>query len=185
MCQVRPVKQHRADSLRCCLMQVQSTTRLCLTRDLNEHDVVSRIMRKENYLIGMLNKGCLALHVSMPGMRKRFILSETLKWNLLWSVGSPAGNGPAGDVCSSQAMVLHAWLHPLRDGKMKSAQTCCSPLRHAGLQRQCGSFVQALVGCCSLGTSGLQPDRDIGLRQIWLAVLHQCCRCYLAYHTCT
>lgn len=64
------------------IVGVQSTTRLCLTRDLNEHDVVSRIMRKENYLIGMLNKGCLALHVSIPGMRKRFILSETLKWNL-------------------------------------------------------------------------------------------------------
>ena len=85
-CQVRRVRLLRADGLRCSLVQVQSTTRLCLTRDLNEHDVVSRIMRKENYLIGMLNKGCLALHVSIPGMRKRFILSETLKWNLHRSV---------------------------------------------------------------------------------------------------
>ena len=84
--QVRPVKLLCADGLPCSLLQVQSTTRLCLTRDLNEHDVVSRIMRKENYLIGMLNKGCLALHVSIPGMRKRFILSETLKWNLHRSV---------------------------------------------------------------------------------------------------
>ena len=37
-------------------MQVQKQTRLCITRDLSEKDVVSRIMRKENYLIGMLNK---------------------------------------------------------------------------------------------------------------------------------
>ena len=36
--------------------QVQKQTRLCITRDLTEKDVVSRIMRKENYLIGMLNK---------------------------------------------------------------------------------------------------------------------------------
>lgn len=36
--------------------QVQRTTRLCIVRDLSEHDVVSRIMRKENYLIAMLNK---------------------------------------------------------------------------------------------------------------------------------
>ncbi len=110
-CQVRPVKLPAADGLRCSLLQVQSTTRLCLTRDLNEHDVVSRIMRKENYLIGMLNKGCLALHVSIPGMRKRFILSETLKWNLHRSVASPDRER---NICNiSQAIVQHAWLHPL------------------------------------------------------------------------
>jgi hypothetical protein len=37
-------------------LQVQSSTRLCIARDLTEHDVVSRIMRKENYLIALLNK---------------------------------------------------------------------------------------------------------------------------------
>ena len=66
------------------LLQVQNTTRLCMVRDLTEHDVVSRIMRKENYLIGMLNKGVLALHVGTPcfGLRKRFMLTKTLEWNL-------------------------------------------------------------------------------------------------------
>ena len=55
-------------------------------RDLTEHDVVSRIMRKENYLIGMLNKGVLALHVGTPclGLRKKFMLTKTLEWNLHW-----------------------------------------------------------------------------------------------------
>jgi len=43
----------------------QSTTRLCTVKDLSEHDIVSRIMRKENYLIGMLNKGVLALHITI------------------------------------------------------------------------------------------------------------------------
>lgn len=68
------------------LLQVQNTTRLCMVRDLTEHDVVSRIMRKENYLIGMLNKGVLALHVGTPclGLRKRFMLTKTLEWNLYW-----------------------------------------------------------------------------------------------------
>lgn len=67
-------------------MQVQNTTRLCIVRDLTEHDVVSRIMRKENYLIGMLNKGVLALHVGTPclGLRKKFMLTKTLEWNLHW-----------------------------------------------------------------------------------------------------
>ena len=43
-------------------------------------------MRKENYLIGMLNKGVLALHVGTPcfGLRKKFMLTKTLEWNLHW-----------------------------------------------------------------------------------------------------
>jgi autophagy-related protein 9 len=27
-----------------------------MARDLSEHDIVARVMRKENYLVGMLNK---------------------------------------------------------------------------------------------------------------------------------
>ena len=38
------------------MLQVQKQLRLHLKVELTEKDVVSRIMRKENYLIGMLNK---------------------------------------------------------------------------------------------------------------------------------
>ena len=38
------------------IVDVQKQTRLCIARDLSEVDVVARIMRKENYLIGLLNK---------------------------------------------------------------------------------------------------------------------------------
>ncbi len=64
--------------------QAQKTTRLCIARDLTEADVVARIMRKENYLIGLLNRGVLALHVPVPGLRKRLMLTKTLEWNLQW-----------------------------------------------------------------------------------------------------
>lgn len=67
-----------------CMLQAQANTRLCAARDLSEHDVISRIMRKENYLIGMLNRGCLALNVPLPGLRKQFMLTKTLEWNLHW-----------------------------------------------------------------------------------------------------
>ena len=67
-------------------MQAQKTTRLCIVRDLTEHDIVSRIMRKDNYLIGMLNRGVLALHISLPGVRPRFMLTKTLEWNLQWCI---------------------------------------------------------------------------------------------------
>lgn len=54
-----------------------------MTRDLTEHDIVSRIMRKENYLIGMLNKGVLILNLPVPGFRRRYLLTKTLEWNIL------------------------------------------------------------------------------------------------------
>ncbi|KAL6780039.1 ATG9 [Auxenochlorella protothecoides x Auxenochlorella symbiontica] len=68
------------------LVQVQRTTRLCASRDLSEHDIVSRIMRRENYLIGMLNLGVLALNAPVMGARPRFLLTKTLEWNLYWCV---------------------------------------------------------------------------------------------------
>lgn len=72
-------------------MQVQRTTRLCASRDLSEHDIVSRIMRRENYLIGMLNLGVLALNAPVMGARPRFLLTKTLEWNLYWWVGAFCG----------------------------------------------------------------------------------------------
>ena len=66
--------------------QAQKTTRLCIVRDLTEHDIVSRIMRKDNYLIGMLNRGVLALHIALPGLRPKFMLTKTLEWNLQWCI---------------------------------------------------------------------------------------------------
>lgn len=67
------------------IVDVQRNLRLCIKRDLTEHDIVSRIMRKDNYLIGMLNKGVLALNVPLLGAR-RFMLTKTLEWNLRWGV---------------------------------------------------------------------------------------------------
>ncbi|KAI3424722.1 hypothetical protein D9Q98_008111 [Chlorella vulgaris] len=68
------------------LVQVQRRHRLCMARDLSEHDIVARVMRKENYLVGMLNKGVLALSVPIPGLRRHLLLTKTLEWNLYWSV---------------------------------------------------------------------------------------------------
>ncbi|KAF6253428.1 autophagy protein Apg9-domain-containing protein [Scenedesmus sp. NREL 46B-D3] len=49
------------------LVLVQRTSRLCAARDLDELDVVGRIMRKDNYLIGMLNAGEAAAHSTPRG----------------------------------------------------------------------------------------------------------------------
>jgi autophagy-related protein 9 len=42
------------------LVAAQRSVRLCIARDLTEHDIVARTMRRENYLIAMLNAGKIA-----------------------------------------------------------------------------------------------------------------------------
>ncbi|XP_045816019.1 autophagy-related protein 9-like [Trifolium pratense] len=77
----------------------QNSRQLCVVKDLNAHDIVMRLMRKENYLIGMLNKGVLAFPISkwVPGAgptvksrtngtQYRLVLTKTLEWTLNWCV---------------------------------------------------------------------------------------------------
>lgn len=37
-------------------------------------------------MIGMLNQGVLALNVPLLGLRRRFMLTKTLEWNLYWAL---------------------------------------------------------------------------------------------------
>ncbi|XP_010255319.1 PREDICTED: autophagy-related protein 9-like [Nelumbo nucifera] len=81
------------------VVQIQRSQQLCVVKDLSAHDVVMRIMRKENYLIGMLNKGVLAFPISkwVPGVgpavnsgkngrKNHLILPKTLEWTLYWCI---------------------------------------------------------------------------------------------------
>nr|KYP51184.1 Autophagy-related protein 9 [Cajanus cajan] len=78
---------------------LQSSQQLCVVKDLSAHDMVMRLMRKENYLIGMLNKGVLAFPISQwvpgagptvksgtNGTQYRLILPKTLEWTLNWCI---------------------------------------------------------------------------------------------------
>ena len=81
------------------MVLLQSRQRLCVARDLSAHDMVSRMMRKENYLIAMLNKGVLATRIPpwLPGTAaacggeaaaagERLLLTKTLEWTLHWCI---------------------------------------------------------------------------------------------------
>lgn len=81
------------------VVQLQSAQQLCVVKDLSAHDVVMRLMRKENYLIGMLNKGVLAFPISpwIPGAGPTvksgsngtqycLMLTKTLEWTLNWCI---------------------------------------------------------------------------------------------------
>lgn len=49
---------------------------------LTEHDVASRIMRQENYLIALFNKDVLNITIPLPYLRDRYIFTKDLEWNL-------------------------------------------------------------------------------------------------------
>ncbi|XP_073009610.1 autophagy-related protein 9 isoform X2 [Typha latifolia] len=81
------------------VVQLQESQQLCIVKDLSEHDVVMRIMRKENYLIGMLNKGIFAFPISswvpgagptvstgINGRTNHLIFPKTLEWTLDWCI---------------------------------------------------------------------------------------------------
>lgn len=81
------------------VVQLQNSQQLCVVKDLSAHDIVMRLMRKDNYLIGMLNKGVLSFPISkwVPGSgpvvksgpvgkRRRLILTKTLEWTLNWCI---------------------------------------------------------------------------------------------------
>ncbi|CAH9102780.1 unnamed protein product [Cuscuta epithymum] len=80
------------------IVESQNSQQLCVSRDLSIQDVVMRLMRKENYLIGMVNKGVLAFPISpwvpgvgpvkfcVDGVQHRLILTKTLEWTLNWCI---------------------------------------------------------------------------------------------------
>ncbi|CAN8247598.1 unnamed protein product [Cochlearia groenlandica] len=81
------------------VVQLQSSQSLCVVKDLSAHDIVMRLMRKENYLIGMLNKGLLSFPIShwIPGAgpvvksapdgtQYHLVLTKTLEWTLNWCI---------------------------------------------------------------------------------------------------
>ncbi|KAH8803206.1 autophagy-related protein 9 [Xylogone sp. PMI_703] len=53
---------------------------------LDAHDIANRLMRKENYLIAMINKEILDLSVPLPFFQGRQLFSRTVKWTIEYSI---------------------------------------------------------------------------------------------------
>ncbi|KAF3539990.1 hypothetical protein F2Q69_00023860 [Brassica cretica] len=82
------------------VIQLQSSQSLCMVKDLSAHDIVTHLMRKENYLIGIVNKGLLSFPIShgIPGaalivkyaphgtQHHHLVLTKTLEWTLNWCI---------------------------------------------------------------------------------------------------
>ncbi|KAK4742854.1 hypothetical protein SAY87_000855 [Trapa incisa] len=80
------------------VVKLQTSQKLCVVKDLSAHDILMRLMRKENYFIGMINKAVLAFQIPswLPGVgpavncsdgrQRRPILTKTLEWTLNWCI---------------------------------------------------------------------------------------------------
>lgn len=53
---------------------------------LDASDIANRLMRRENYMIAMINKDILDLTIPLPFLRNRQLLSQTLEWTLMFSI---------------------------------------------------------------------------------------------------
>ncbi|RDA93397.1 hypothetical protein CP533_2004 [Ophiocordyceps camponoti-saundersi (nom. inval.)] len=53
---------------------------------LDAHDIANRLMRKDNYLIAMINKDILNLSLPLPFLRGRQLFSKTMEWYLHYSI---------------------------------------------------------------------------------------------------
>ena len=49
---------------------------------MDAHDIANRLMRRENYLIALVNKDVLDLTLPVPFLRNRPLFSKVLEWNL-------------------------------------------------------------------------------------------------------
>lgn len=49
---------------------------------MDAHDIANRLMRRDNYLIALINKDILNLSLPIPFLRRRQLFSKTLEWNL-------------------------------------------------------------------------------------------------------
>ncbi|KAK0764596.1 hypothetical protein N5P37_002062 [Trichoderma harzianum] len=59
---------------------------------LDAHDIANRLMRKENYLIAMINKDILNLSLPFPFLRGRQMFSKTMEWYLHYCILDMAFN---------------------------------------------------------------------------------------------
>ena len=53
---------------------------------MDAHDIANRLMRRDNYLIALINKEVLDLTLPIPFLRNRQLFSKTLEWNLSLSI---------------------------------------------------------------------------------------------------
>lgn len=83
---------------------------------LDAHDIANRLMRKDNYLIAMINKDVMNLSLPIPFLQGRQLFSKALEWNLKYCILDMAFN----DLGQVQQDFLRADRRGLLSQKMKA-----------------------------------------------------------------
>ena len=60
---------------------------------MDAHDIANRLMRRDNYLIALINKDILDFTLPLPFLRSRQLFSRTLEWNLQYCILDFVFNG--------------------------------------------------------------------------------------------
>lgn len=53
---------------------------------MDAHDIANRLMRRDNYLIALINKDILDLTLPWPFLKRRQLFSRTMEWNLSFCI---------------------------------------------------------------------------------------------------
>lgn len=59
---------------------------------LDAHDIANRLMRKDNFLIAMINKDVIDLSLPLPFIKKKQLFSRTMEWYLQYCILDMAFN---------------------------------------------------------------------------------------------
>ncbi|KAL1496600.1 hypothetical protein AB1Y20_014204 [Prymnesium parvum] len=87
------------------IVELQRTSRLCIVKDqLTAHDIANRILRKENFMVAIVNRNLLPFrpHPCLPIN----LLSKTLEWNIYVCVFNP--------MFDRQFCIRHSFMHDVR-----------------------------------------------------------------------
>ncbi|GAB5361906.1 hypothetical protein AAMO2058_000753100 [Amorphochlora amoebiformis] len=67
------------------LVKVQQKVKLSLKKDLDPLDITNRILRKENYMISMVDTGVFSVE-ALPFGAHSGVFGKVLEWNLRWCI---------------------------------------------------------------------------------------------------
>lgn len=79
------------------VLEVQKEQQMCIHKqELTELDIYNRILRHKNYLVALVNKEVLPLHLDVPLLGRLVYLTQGLRYNLelilFWFPGAPFGS---------------------------------------------------------------------------------------------
>jgi autophagy-related protein 9 len=79
----KEMENKKFDDILCRLIELQKTENFCRVKeDLGKFDIIARILRKENYMIGLISNNVIDLHVNLPIIGKKNFMTNYIYNNI-------------------------------------------------------------------------------------------------------